>query len=244
MLSRNLGATQLEIDLWEVIHTSSQAPETANLPMVFDLLDLALLDLDTRSQLQVVGKAIAQIADLFYDRSSLFLAELHSRSQGEPVIADADFERYLHKHIDLDLEQFMQSLSRPPRQLSEQDDLDSSPDSTAGEISKDLLLQTLEQEQWLNEGVNEGIEDAAQVQASIQDQILTIAHTEDISHWIQAIALCLEQQQAAIGLTDLQKQLKLPLVEIWMGLLLGNFHIQQTQGFYDRSGIQIARIKR
>ncbi|MBD2176695.1 hypothetical protein H6F42_07175 [Pseudanabaena sp. FACHB-1998] len=61
---------QLELDLWDLISTARQTPEDANLPMVFQLLDLTLVDLDMRSQLRIAGDAVSQIADLFCDRSS------------------------------------------------------------------------------------------------------------------------------------------------------------------------------
>jgi hypothetical protein len=45
------------LDLWDVISTARQTPEDANLPMVFQLLDFTLVDLDTRSQLRITGEA-------------------------------------------------------------------------------------------------------------------------------------------------------------------------------------------
>ncbi|MEA5476766.1 hypothetical protein VB774_03950 [Pseudanabaena galeata UHCC 0370] len=36
---------QLELDLWNVISIARQTTEDANLPMVFELLDLTLVDL-------------------------------------------------------------------------------------------------------------------------------------------------------------------------------------------------------
>jgi hypothetical protein len=35
---------QLELDLWDVLSIARQTPENANLPMVFKLLDLTLVD--------------------------------------------------------------------------------------------------------------------------------------------------------------------------------------------------------
>ena len=40
-------------------------------------------------------------------------------------------------------------------------------------------------------------------------------------------------------LMDLQKALKLPIVEIWLGLLLGDFKLEQRGHFYDSSEIWI-----
>jgi hypothetical protein len=41
-------------------------------------------------------------------------------------------------------------------------------------------------------------------------------------------------------LIDLQKALKLPIVETWLGLLLGDFKLEQRGNFYDSSEIWIS----
>jgi len=41
-------------------------------------------------------------------------------------------------------------------------------------------------------------------------------------------------------LKDLQKSLKLPIVEIWLGLLLGDFKLEQREDFYDPNGIWVS----
>ena len=85
---------QLELNLWDVISTARQTPEDANLSMMFKLLDLTLIDLDTRSQLRIAGEAVCQIADLFCNRSNFLFEELHSRAvKGEPIMADDAFDR-------------------------------------------------------------------------------------------------------------------------------------------------------
>ena len=94
---------QLELDLWDVLSTARQTPEDMNLPMVFQLLDLTLVDLDTRSQLRIAGEAVCQIADLFYDRSSFLFEELHSCAvKGEPLMADDAFDRYVRQCMVVD----------------------------------------------------------------------------------------------------------------------------------------------
>jgi hypothetical protein len=38
---------------------------------------------------------------------------------------------------------------------------------------------------------------------------------------------------------DLQKVVQLPIIETWLGLLLGDFKLEQRGEFYDSSGIWI-----
>jgi len=42
-----------------------------------------------------------------------------------------------------------------------------------------------------------------------------------------------------MSLIDLQNKLKLPIVEVWLGLLLGDFKLEQKGAFYDSNKIWI-----
>ncbi len=132
---------QLELDLWDVISTARQYSEDANLPMVFKLLDLTLVDLDTRSQLRVAGEAVCQIADLFCDRSNFLFEELHSRAvKGEPIMADEAFDRYIRQSMVVDFDQFIEQLQSLPRKSPEQA---KSINSVVAEIDKEVLIKSL-----------------------------------------------------------------------------------------------------
>ena len=215
---------QLELDLWDVISTARQTPEDADFSMVFELLDLTLVDLDTRSQLRVTGEAVCQIADLFCDRSSFLFEELHSRAvKGEPIMADDAFDRYVRQSMVVDFDQFIEPLQSLPRKIPEQT---KHGNSMVGAIDKEVLVQALEQESLLS--VEEEFERA-----------ISTAHAEDVSSWIEAIAHCIANNSSPIRLMDLQKAVQLPIIETWLGLLLGDFKLEQRGEFYDSSGIWI-----
>ena len=216
---------QLELDLWDVISAARQTPEDANLPMVFQLLDLTLVDLDTRSQLRVAGEAVCQIADLFCDRSNFLFEELHSRTaNGEPIMADDAFARYVRQSMVVDFEKFIEPLRSLPRKIPEHT---KHGNSMAGAIDKEVLIQALEQESLL--GFEEKFE-----------QAIGTAHAEDVSAWIETISFCIASNFSPIRLIDLQATLPLPIVEIWLGLLLGNFKLEQRGSFYDSNKIWIS----
>ncbi|OYQ66617.1 hypothetical protein B9G53_03555 [Pseudanabaena sp. SR411] len=216
---------QLELDLWDVLSTARQTPEDANLPMVFKLLDLTLIDLDTRSQLRIAGEAVGLIADLFCDRSSFLFEELHSRAaNGEPIMADDAFDRYVRQSMVVDFDQFIEPLQSLPRKIPEQT---KHGNSIVGAIDKEVLIQALEQESLLS------------FEEEFERAIIT-AHAEDISSWIEAIAQYIENNFSPIRLIDLQSALPLPIVEIWMGLLLGDFKLEQRGSFYDSNKIWIS----
>ncbi len=216
---------QLELDLWDVISTARQTPKNVNLPMVFQLLDLTLVDLDTRSQLRIAGEAVCQIADLFCDRSSFLFEELHSRTaNGEPLMADDAFDRYVRRSMVVDFEQFIEPLQSLPRKTPE---LVKNGNSMAGAIDKEALIQSLEQESFL----------------SFEDEFelaISTAHAEDVSNWIKAISHCIAKNFSPMRLIDLQVALPLPIVETWLGLLLGGFKLEQRGSFYDSSEIWIS----
>jgi hypothetical protein len=193
--------------------------------MVFELLDLTLVDLDTRSQLRIAGESVCQITNLFCDRSSFLFEELHARAvNGEPIISDDAFDRYVRQSMVVDFDQFIEPLQSLPRKISEQRE---SGNSIVGEIDKEVLIQALEQESLLS--VEEEFE-----------QAISTAHTENVSAWIEAISHCIANNSSPIRLLDLQTALQLPIVEIWLGLLLGDFKLEQRGEFYNASEIWIA----
>ena len=195
---------QLELDLWDVISTARQTPEDANFSMVFELLDLTLVDLDTRSQLRVAGEAVCKIADLFCNRSNFLFEELHSRAvKGEPIMADNAFDGYVRQSMVVDFDQFIEPLQSLPRKIPEQR---KSGNSIVGEIDKEVLIQSLEQESLLS------FEDEF-------EQAISTAHAEDVSSWIETISFCIASNFSPIRLIDIQATLPLPIVEIWLGLL-------------------------
>ena len=215
---------QLELNLWDVISTARQTPEDANLPMVFQLLDLTLVNLDTRSQLRIAGESVSQIADLFCDRSNFLFEELHSRTaNGEPIMTDDAFDRYVRQSMVVDFDQFIEPLQSLPRKISE---LTKHGNSMVGAIDKEVLIQSLEQENLLS--FEEKFE-----------QAISTAHAEDVSSWIEAIAHCIANSSSPIRLMDLQAALSLPIIEIWLGLLLGNFKLEQRGNFYDSKELWI-----
>lgn len=224
-----MAVKQLELDLWNAISSARQAPEEANLLMVFNVLDQTLVDLDTYSQLRISGDAVCQIADLFCDRTNLLFAELQAKSTEEgPIMPDDAFDRYVRQSMMVDLEQFLEPLEALPRKVVERHQ-DSN--SVVGNVDKEVLLQVLEED--LDQEKLLSVEEEF-------DQVIGTAHVENVSAWIDAIKLCLDEHTSPIRLTDLQKVLQLPMVEIWLGLLLGNFHLDQRGRFYDSHEIWVS----
>ena len=215
---------QLELGLWEVLKEATISPDEADLGQLLDGLDEALLELDTVGQLQVAAEAISQIAQVFCDRSTLAFEELEATNSDEgPVMPTESFDRYVRQTMEVDFEQFVEPLASLPRKSQERQEI-AEGDSVVGELDQAAVLQVLDQQMSQEPELTE---------AEIFNRTLEIAHDEDVSAWAEAIAHWMRQQpMSSVRLMELQQALPLPLVEIWLALLLGSFHLEQQGEFY------------
>ena len=69
---------------------------------------------------------------------------------------------------------------------------------------------------------------------------LAAAHDEDISTWKKAIAHQMQQSSGrAVSLLQLHQALGIPLIEVWLGLLLGEqeqYLWETSEEFYNETG--------
>ena len=139
-------------------------------------------------------------------------------------MADDAFARYVRQSMVVDFDQFIEPLQSLPRKIPEPT---KHGNSMVGAIDKEVLIQSLEQESLLS------FEDEF-------EQAISTAHAEDVSSWIEAIAQCIRSNFSPMRLIDLHSALPLPIVEIWLGLLLGDFKLEQRGSFYDSNEIWIS----
>jgi hypothetical protein len=78
---------------------------------------------------------------------------------------------------------------------------------------------------------------------------LAVAHGEDITEWIAAIGEQLAKVGTAIELQALLALVQLPLIELWLGLLLGGYgmrreveEFERDEDFYSAIGIVVMPI--
>ncbi|MEM8809837.1 MAG: hypothetical protein AAGF01_27780 [Cyanobacteria bacterium P01_G01_bin.38] len=71
---------------------------------------------------------------------------------------------------------------------------------------------------------------------------LAVAHDENVSAWSQRIADYLENQSRSVRLVELHHQLQRPLIELWLGALLGGFVIEQKGDFYENQQVWISLV--
>ena len=98
--------------------------------------------------------------------------------------------------------------------LNEDKEYKADEDSVAGDVEKASVMEMID-----------ALEDA-----DLKKQALAVSHAENVSDWIQALAST--QTRSPQQLIDLQQQLNMPLIEVWIAALLGGFSIEQRSSFY------------
>jgi hypothetical protein len=223
---------QLELDLWQSLETASRFPETADLRSLCDALEQTLSDQSLAEQLAVAGDVLVQLSQVHAARANLLISQWERRhNPTEPVVN-------LEECVDL----FVQSLSLDVTDLFEESELVQYPanrkkkssaqadGSVVGEVDKDALLN------WVDQMAAEQPFDEAQMAEQIRD----LAHGENVEEWSQSINRCLQSFTSTVQLIELQQTLKMPIVEVWLGLLLGDYELEQKGKFYDARSIWIA----
>ncbi|MEH2163129.1 MAG: hypothetical protein V7K38_19405 [Nostoc sp.] len=73
------------------------------------------------------------------------------------------------------------------------------------------------------------------------EDVHRLAGDENVQKWVTAIANYLINVKDEISLTKLQQGLEMPMVEVWLGLLLGGFTLEQRGDFYNSQDIWVMR---
>jgi hypothetical protein len=226
---------QLELDLWQSLETASRFPETADLRSLCDALENTLVDQSLAAQLMVAGDVLVQISAVHAARADLLISGWERRhNPAEPIV-----------NLEACADLFVQSLSLDVTDLFEVPDPVQYPanrkgksvqatGSVVGEVDKTALLN------WVDQRETEPSLDETQM----AEQLRKLAHGENVEAWSQAIAHYLNQTQSPIHLLELQQALKMPMVEVWLGLLLGNFSLQQRGDFYSSQDVWVGRAVR
>ncbi len=73
--------------------------------------------------------------------------------------------------------------------------------------------------------------------ADLKSQALAVSHAENVLDWVRALS---GQTGAPQRLVDVQAQLKMPMVEVWIAALLGGFLLEQRGEFYETQEVWVA----
>lgn len=220
---------QLELDLWQSLETAAQFPQTADFPKLCNALDSAIALQSTSEQLILGAEAISQLSHLYAARVELLLSDWERRYNPiEPVVDLDDCVGLFVQSLNLDVTDLFEPLEAVQyptnRQARTQVDSDN---SLVGTVDKAVLLEVVEQIS----------AECPSTEVELAEQLRLLAGEEDVSACQRAITHQMQHSGSkAVSLLQLQQALGLPMIEIWLGLLLGEKeHYQWETGgeFYN-----------
>jgi hypothetical protein len=228
---------QLELDLWAVLREANAAPEVAEFPPIWQALDQVLPELAIVAQLQTAAATIAQVADIFQVQAGLIFEELDATATNEgPRMAADAFDRYVRQYMAIDFDDYIEAPEALPRMARSVKVAAEEFYSVVESVAKEELLEVLHDEVVMTE-------------AEAHAAALAVAHGEDITEWIAAIGEQLAEVVTAIKLQALLELVQLPLIELWLGLLLGGYgmrreveEFERDEDFYSAIGILVEQV--
>ncbi len=216
---------QLELDLWQSLEKASRFPETADLRSLCDALEQTLSDQSLAEQLTVAGDVLVQLSEVHAARANLLISGWERRhNPAEPVVNLEDCVDLFVQSLTLDVSDLFEEPEpiQYPANRKQKSSIQEE-GSVVGEVDKNALLNWVDQvaaDQALNE-------------AQMAEQIRDLAHGENVEEWSKAIDQYLQCFGSTIRLPDLQQALGMPIVELWLGLLMGGHSLSQQGEFYD-----------
>lgn len=212
---------QLEIDLWNQLRRAQQMPETVGVAQILDAVEVAAARLPETKRLQFAGEALLQVAQICETRAELLMSEWEEASR-DPVVEQGFFDDLVRQTMAVDLSELIEPTpARKPRTRRAKSN-GTEEGSVAATVDKAAVLAMVEQLE------------AAAVEEERKQQVLAIAHDENVSQWVEAIAQGLQATfPDRVSFTQLCERLGMPQVEVWLAVLLGEFELEQEGKFYD-----------
>ncbi|WP_193200910.1 hypothetical protein [Nostoc sp. MG11] len=216
-----------QLTIWDVLDEMSEAPATSSLTPVWECLDAELENLPLEAQLSTAALAFSQIADILKSRAEVLLQDTrdHNSPLG-PIVSTGIFAGLVRTTMQLDLDDLIEPAipqTFKPHRPHRFDNTGEEHNSIAAPIEKTKVLMMLEEVITL-------------------EDVRNLASDEDVQKWQQAIAGYLVRVNDAISLVQLQAALNMPLIELWLGLLLGGFTLEQRGEFYAGHDIWILGV--
>ncbi|MBD2536558.1 hypothetical protein H6G97_47750 [Nostoc flagelliforme FACHB-838] len=216
--------TYHQLTIWDVLDELSESPATSSLVPMWECLDAELETLPLEAQLSTAALAFNQIADILKSRAEVLLQDTRDRnSLLGPIISTDLFAGLVRTTMHLDLDDLIEPETpqtfKPhgPHQFSH---FTESGDSVAAPVEKANVLAMLDE-------------------VTTLEDVRNLASDEDVPKWQSAIANYLINVKDEISLVKLQRALEMPMVEVWLGLLLGGFTLEQRGDFYHNHNVWV-----
>lgn len=210
------------LELWQELEDATQAPRFVNFDLLWSILLKVIQPLPQPQQLAIAGTAIEQMAEIMRLRSTLLISEWETAYAQEdpeaPTIEMAIVDAWVRQSMSVDLDAFVEK-PRSTRRRTVKVNL-APTDSVAGEVDPAAIHQMI---------------DEMEKQQSASDMVRELAGEENIAAWSSLLAQWVQEHadESPISLMQLWQQLRMPSVEVWLGLLLGGFDLRQSGPFYE-----------
>ena len=209
-----VSVRQLELNLEVALEEASEVPENANVLSLWSQFADELAGLDHRDQLRVAGNVLVKLAGLCEAKADLLWEDWQDAHNADgPVMGEGWLSGLTRQTQELD---FSELVSRSYEKRTGSEEGVEPEESLAGDADKANVIAMLD----------------AIEENELKEQALLVSHSENISEWVKALAD--QQMDSPRRLVELQKQLQIPMVEIWIAALLGGFVLEQRGSFYQR----------
>jgi hypothetical protein len=209
-------ATQLELELWEQLQLAQQMPEAIDVAQLLDVMEVAAVQLPEAQRLQFAGDALLQMAELCVARAGVLMTQWEEAHR-DPIVEPGFFADVVRQTMAVDLSDLLEPAPVRKQRANSISKLEEG--SIVAPVDKAAVLAMVDQLEADNE---------AQKQA-----VLAITYSEDVTRWTAAISQWLQAApNRSVSIAELGRDLKMPWVEVWLGVLLGNFQLEQWGEFY------------
>ena len=210
---------QLELNFEVALEEATETPETVDVLGLWAQFESELAGLEQRDHLRVAGDILVQLAGLCESKSDVLWEDWQDAHNAEGPVMDGDWLQGVTRQTqELDFSALVNRSYHAHPNTDKSDE-----DSVAGDVEKLSVLEMLDT-----------LDDA-----DLKSQALAVSHSENVSDWVKAVAD--NQRDAPQRLVDIQQQLKMPLIEVWIAALLGGFSLEQRGSFYQTQEVWVSR---
>ena len=219
-----VSVRQLELNLEVVLEEAAEIPENADVLGLWNQFEGELAGLEQRDHLRVAGDILVRLAGLCEAKADLLWEDWEDAHNNDGPVMDGDWLQGVTRQTqELDFSDLVNRSYHTGKGLPNEDKTDD--DSVAGEALKRSVLDMIGELE----------------EADLKSQALAVSHSENVSDWVKAIAS--QQVGEPQRLIDVQRQLKIPMVEVWIGALLGGFLLEQRGSFYQTQEVWVSRCR-
>ena len=212
---------QMELPLWETLRSAQMIPEQVNFEGLLADVDQSIAQTPESEQLRLAGEAFLRMAEVYAARSEAWMEEWEQASR-DPVVERGFFDDLVRQTMAVDLSELMEPA--PPRKRRSKRETRQE-GSIVAEVEKAAVLAMVDQ---------------MEAEAMRKEEVLAIAHDENVTAWIKAIKDWLQSAATEqMQFVQLCQGLEMPQIEIWLGVLLGGFELESQGEFY--SGLLLIR---